>query len=518
MTLAKGGPEEGVDTGSILVGKYRIETILGRGGMGLVYRAHHLTLDEPVAIKVLRRDVSLDDETVTRFVREAQAAVRLKSEHVARVSDVGTSEDGLPFMVMEYLEGADLGELVDTNGAMAAPIAADLVLQACDALAEAHSLGIVHRDIKPTNLFVSFRPDQSPIVKVLDFGISKSASGVDLSLTQTSSMLGTPAYMSPEQMRSARLVDARTDVWSLGTVLYELVEARQPFEADSFSEMCVMVAMDAPAPLQLAPELDRVIQRCLAKHPDERYQNVAELMSDLAMFASNFEAARHYVTRAHRTLGLAVPTSFESSPAIRYPTPLPARPVDALPPAAAVAAQTLMGQTTISDPSRARRPRGRRWVGATLAMLLGVGGAIGAVAMLREDREARASQAATPAGSGTETMTVPVDAAASVTSGSVADPGTPATGTGSASSEAPPIDAGAPVASGSGSGRGTAEPGASTTTVSRPPRRPARPPPRPPRPPRRPVKPPIDDANAGTAAPATPKPRCDPFQSRTGCK
>jgi serine/threonine protein kinase len=212
--------ESGIPHGTVIDGKYRVEDVVGRGGMGTVYRAQHMALHEPVAIKILRRDAAADEEIVTRFLREGQLAVKLRSEHVARIHDISRTDDGLPYMVMELLQGADLGQLVEQYGAMAAPIAVDLLLQSCDAIVEAHSLGIVHRDIKPTNLFVSFRPDQTAIVKVLDFGISKAAGGTDMSLTQTQSMLGTPAYMSPEQMRSARDVDQRTDVWSLGTVLY----------------------------------------------------------------------------------------------------------------------------------------------------------------------------------------------------------------------------------------------------------------------------------------------------------
>ncbi|MDB4964180.1 MAG: Serine/threonine-protein kinase pkn3 [Myxococcales bacterium] len=370
--------EDGIAAGTVLVGKYRIESVLGRGGMGMVYRAHHLTLDETIAIKVLRRDVSLDEETVHRFVREAQSAVKLKSEHVARIRDVGTFDDGLPYMVMEFLEGADLGQLVDANGAMNVPVAVDLVLQACDAIAEAHSLGIVHRDIKPTNLFVSFRPDQTAIVKVLDFGISKSSTGADLSLTQTSSMLGTPAYMSPEQMRSARTVDARTDVWSIGTVLYELVEARRPFNAESFSEMCVMVAMDPPAPMVHAPELEPIVLRCLHKNPKDRYANVPELMRDLAQFAGNADAARRFITRAHRVLGLPVPSNLDSNPAIQrvitYTTPVPGMPLSLVMPAA-VASPTI--STTLPDapvPSL-RKSRAGLYI-ALVAVLLGIGGAL----------------------------------------------------------------------------------------------------------------------------------------------
>ena len=320
-------PDGSIEAGDVLLGKYQIESLLGRGGMGLVYRARHLHLHEPVAIKVMRSDVQLDEEAVERFKREAQAAVKLKSEHVARIHDVGAFPNGSPYMVMEFLSGADLGTLVDTNGPTDVPTAVDLILQACDALAEAHSVGIVHRDVKPSNLMVTAHPDGTHVVKILDFGISKSATGTDLSLTQTASVLGTPAYMSPEQMRSARRVDVRTDIWSLGTVLYELVEARRPFRAETFSEMCVMAAVDPYDPLILAPELDGVIGRCLAKAPEGRYQTIAELAAALAPFARDPARAAHYVARAQRVLGRAATMTPTPSPGSLPQVPMPRTPV-----------------------------------------------------------------------------------------------------------------------------------------------------------------------------------------------
>jgi serine/threonine-protein kinase len=293
---------KGPPRGTMLLGKYRVESILGFGGMGLVLRAHNVALDEPVAIKLLREDIQLAPDNITRFLREAQNAVRLKSEHVARVRDVGTFDDDRPYMVMELLEGLDLGKLLVEEGKIERIRAVDLILQACDAIAEAHSLGIVHRDIKPTNLFITKRRDGSDLLKVLDFGIAKANAGAEMSLTQTSSMLGTPAYMSPEQMRSARNVDPRSDIWSLGCVLYELVEGRQPFDADNFAELCVMVAIEEPAPLVLAPELASVIARCLAKDVDARYQSVAELAGDLMPYASNPASAQRQVERIERLL------------------------------------------------------------------------------------------------------------------------------------------------------------------------------------------------------------------------
>jgi serine/threonine-protein kinase len=275
--------------------------------MGVVVKCVHIQLEKYVAIKMLRQDVLLDHDAKQRFIREAQAAGKLRSEHVAKVEDVGHfPETGVPYMVMEFLDGHDLGDLVDERGAIAAPFATMLMLQAAEALAEAHSQGIVHRDVKPSNLFVTWRPDGSAIVKVLDFGISKSASGTDMRLTQTQSLLGTPAYMSPEQMRSARLVDARTDIWSFGTVFYELLEGRRPFEAESFSEMCVKVAVDPPAPfVNTPPALQPIIARCLAKSPEQRYANMAELGRDLMPHVQDVHQASLLVERMVRVLGRA---------------------------------------------------------------------------------------------------------------------------------------------------------------------------------------------------------------------
>ena len=295
--------ELGVSIGQVFLGKYRVDAILGTGGMGVVAECTNLALNERFAVKMLRQDVLRDGDAVQRFQREAQAAAKLKSEYVARVHDVGVFETGVPFMVMEYLEGLDLGELLKQRGVMPVAWATEMMLQTAEALAEAHSIGIVHRDIKPTNLFVTWRPDGSALIKVLDFGISKSSIGTDMHLTQTQSLLGTPAYMSPEQMRSARLVDQRSDIWSLGTVLYELLEGRRPFEAESFSEMCVKVAVDPPTPMvNTPPALQAVILRCLAKTAEQRYANMAELGRDLIAFAADPHQATRLVERMARML------------------------------------------------------------------------------------------------------------------------------------------------------------------------------------------------------------------------
>jgi serine/threonine-protein kinase len=272
--------------GCVLCGRYQIEAEIGTGGSSLVLCARDLMLGQPVAIKILRTDIKTPPDMEARLIREARVIAQLRSEHVVRIFDVGTLDEA-PFLVMELLYGSDLGALLARRGKLPPALAVDFILQACDALAEAHARGIVHRDIKPSNLFVTVRPDGPELVKVLDFGISKSpVFGEDVSLTQTASLLGTPTYMAPEQMRSARSADARSDVWGLGTVLYELVEGHRPIAADSFAELVMAVSTQPHAPMVAAPQLAPVIARCLAKAPEERYPNIAALAADLARFTT----------------------------------------------------------------------------------------------------------------------------------------------------------------------------------------------------------------------------------------
>ncbi|APR86448.1 Serine/threonine-protein kinase pkn3 [Minicystis rosea] len=279
--------------GEILAGKYRVERVLGRGGMGVVVAAQHIHLRQKVAIKFLLPDAT--QEVVERFLREARAAVRLKSEHVTRVLDVGELEGGAPFMVMEYLEGSDLSQVLKKRGPLSVEDAVDYVLQACEAIGEAHQLGIVHRDLKPANLFLTKGADGSAVVKVLDFGISKDTSDTsaeeEMQLTRTRAVLGSPYYMAPEQMKSTRNVDARADIWSLGIILYQLLTKKVPYKAESFVALCIMVVNEDPPPptthrADLPPGLEAAILRALRKKPEERYASVSELAAAIAPFGN----------------------------------------------------------------------------------------------------------------------------------------------------------------------------------------------------------------------------------------
>jgi serine/threonine-protein kinase len=326
--------EEAEDTpvavGQVVAGKYRVERLLGRGGMGLVVAATDLTLERTVAMKVLLAEHARNPEAVARFLREGRAAVKLTSDHVARIFEVGNAAPAGPYMAMEYLDGADLAAELERSGPLHISRAVDYVQQACDAIAEAHGLGIVHRDLKPHNLFLARRPNGRAVVKVLDFGISKvvQADGA-LDLTTTGTTLGTPLYMAPEQMRSARDVDARTDVWALGVILYELITGTAPFRGRSVTEVAVLVTNEPPVPPRsLRPDLSEglagVILRCLEKDPAARYQTAVELSAALEPFCSYPErrvASADEVSRSGgaRAMDVAGPvrSSIESAATVR---------------------------------------------------------------------------------------------------------------------------------------------------------------------------------------------------------
>jgi eukaryotic-like serine/threonine-protein kinase len=282
----------GWSRGTTLAGKYRIEEQIGEGAMGTVLAATHLGLDERVAIKLIRPELRRDPFTVSRFAREAKALARIRSKHVVRVLDVGVSLPLGPYIVMEYLEGRDLASLLHAEGALHVRRAVAYVLQACEALAGAHAIGITHQDIKPGNLFLA-REGQHEIVKVFDFGISRGALqgrvfGGNLALRRGATrLMGTPSYMSPEHLRDDPDVDHRSDIWSLGVVLHELVTGMALFVGESDADVCGHVLASNAASVSMsigvAPaELRPIIARCLASDPATRYQDVNELARELS--------------------------------------------------------------------------------------------------------------------------------------------------------------------------------------------------------------------------------------------
>jgi eukaryotic-like serine/threonine-protein kinase len=307
--------------GSVLAGKFRIERVIGVGSMGVVLAATHLGIDEKVAIKFIRAEVQKLPGILTRFAREAKAAVRLKSEHIAQVLDVGVSDSIGPYIVMEYLDGQNLAEILETQGPLEIRRAVHYVMQACEALAVAHANGITHRDIKPENLFVTRQGDRE-LVKLLDFGISKAALtgkvfGDELSDGDSSCLLGTPLYMSPEQIRSTAEVHHPTDIWSLGAVLYELITGRSAFVADSVAQVWNRILETNPGPLahycpHAPAELQAVIDRCLEKDPGRRFSNVADLAIALQPFAPS--RARLHAQRASSILGRSSDSAYPAAP------------------------------------------------------------------------------------------------------------------------------------------------------------------------------------------------------------
>lgn len=279
---------QGAKLGEVVTDKYRVDSVLGHGGMGVVLAAHDLSLDRTVALKLTAGPD--DEQAVARFLREARVVARLESEHVVKILDTGRLKSGAPFIVMEYLEGETLAQILDRRERLPPELLVDYVLEACDAIAEAHSLGIVHRDLKPSNVFLAKRADGSERVKVIDFGISKTLD--QTTLTHSAAFLGTPQYVAPEQIESARAVDRRADIWALGVILYEGLSGRRPFSGATLSEVCMNILGGHPAPLHAAGvpvprALAESVERCLAKRPGDRPQTVLELTTSLAPFASS---------------------------------------------------------------------------------------------------------------------------------------------------------------------------------------------------------------------------------------
>jgi serine/threonine-protein kinase len=438
-----------IEPGQVLAGKFQIERVLGKGGMGVVVAAQHLQLGQLVALKFLLPEALRNPEVTERFLREARAAVRLKSEHVGRVIDVGTLDTGAPYLVMEYLEGQDLDSFRKAHARLPVAQAVSFVLQAAEAIAEAHAIGIVHRDLKPANLFLTVRADGSPSVKVLDFGIAKATEGTDdFSLTKTAAVMGSPAYMSPEQLRSARDVDARADIWAIGVILHELVQGAPPFEAETITELTLKVAMDPTPALSVTVPAGfaDVVARCLEKDPDRRYATVAELAAALAPFGP--------------------PGSTEIAQRVaRIQAGIVTRARSAVSPAVAGAATTLSGGAgqTVAGPARRRT-----WLYGGIAAV--VAAAVVTIVLVAGGGKGARGGATTGAGVGTGPAAVPATGSASATgagSGSVAGSGSAAVA-GSGSASVAGSGSASVAGSASGSGSGSAAGSASTTTGSEP--------------------------------------------------
>jgi serine/threonine protein kinase len=319
----------------VIAGKYRVQKLIGVGGVGFVVAATHVGLDDSVALKFLKPEFAGHQEAVTRFTIEARASFKIKNEHVARVLDVDTLPNGTPFMVMELLEGQDLRSILERHRFLPIDLAVDFALQTCEALAAAHACHIVHRDIKPENLFVT-QSGEDDHIKVLDFGISKVAltqqpmpTRKTRSTALTMVAVGTPPYMSPEQVRASNTLDARADQWSLGCVLYELLTGNAPFERMSLMQACAAVLEDEPLPLregcpEATPELEQAVMRCLRKDPGQRFPDISELARAIAPFGAR------YAQCADRCVELLADGQRRSDPGYRNSDPPPLRRSDSL--------------------------------------------------------------------------------------------------------------------------------------------------------------------------------------------
>lgn len=317
--------------GRVLLGKYRVERVIGRGAMGVVLAARHIELDDRVAIKLLLPEMLAEEGVVERFLQEARAVRRIKSEHVAQVSDVGRLDDGTPYIIMEYLEGRDLAKLRGDCGRLEVEEVVEYILQALEAISEAHANGIIHRDLKPANLFLTRRSDGAPLVKVLDFGTSKMTPKEmreDLEMTKTGMAIGSPSYMAPEQMLSSRNIDTRADIWALGVIMYNLLTGTFPFKADTLLQMCAAVLQVPPVPPtryrpELPAELEAAILKCLGKKPSDRFNDVAELARAIMPFGP--ANAHLTVERIERVLGVTADLATFLAPSFRRPELPPAQ-------------------------------------------------------------------------------------------------------------------------------------------------------------------------------------------------
>ena len=273
-------------TGQILDGRYRIQKLLGRGGMGSVYLAEHISIEKKVAVKFLRAEFVEKPDILKRFHREAKTAVSIRHRNIIDVSDMGISEANEPYIVMEYLEGESLAAMIKRTGPISLSAACAVMEPVLSALLAAHEKGVIHRDLKPENIFLAYEEAQTPLVKIIDFGISKLTSSEHSNVTMTGMMIGTPAYMSPEQIRGKREVDHRCDIWAMGVVLYEMLTGRLPFTGDNSVSLLAAVMTDDPTPPKISyedfpAEAEPLLMKVLSKNPENRPQSAAEFLDEL---------------------------------------------------------------------------------------------------------------------------------------------------------------------------------------------------------------------------------------------
>jgi serine/threonine protein kinase len=404
-----------IEPGQILAGKYRVEEEIGSGGMGIVVSARHVTMGHRLAIKLLKVHEDKDPSgAVARFVREARAAARIQSDHVVRVIDVSALPDGTPYMVMEYLEGEDLRQVLERRGELAVEEAVGYILQACEGLAEAHAVGVVHRDLKPSNLFLAKKSNGTTVLKILDFGISKvSPKAGEAGITTTGALMGSPLYMAPEQMRSTKNVDARADIWSLGLILYELLAGVPPFAGETIPEVCLAVMGEEPIPIRrvrsdVPIEIETILTKCLEKKRENRFESMGALARALEQFAGS--VSRVHVQRA----SIAAKTVRSEAPSlpVEGPPPMPApKRLGSRPDGDKAAGRRRDPDSVASWASGRARPRRTKamWIALGVAACVGAG-AIGLfVAREAVGTGASVAPAAAPSGTASKTVaTVPV--------------------------------------------------------------------------------------------------------------
>ncbi len=316
-------------SGRSIDGRYRILQLLGKGGMGTVYLGKHIVIGKQVAVKFLHTEFADNEDIIKRFYREAQAAAAIGHKNIIDVMDVGVSPEGEPYLVMEYLTGENLASMLQRTGPLDLAAACGIMEPTLLALSAAHQKGIIHRDLKPENIFLMHQTGDAPMVKLIDFGISKFTHDANQShLTQTGTMLGTPAYMSPEQARGSTDIDSRSDLYAMGVILYEMLAGQTPFEGEHYNEWLINVLTTEPkspkeAYADFPDEAEQLVLKCLSKNPDNRYQNVTEVLDEIKAFTSfdqRKERLVHYAsgltdtTVAGGNLGETVSSSITSSP------------------------------------------------------------------------------------------------------------------------------------------------------------------------------------------------------------